>query len=70
VEGVVKTPACPSPRQDRPTSWRKRGDEDHIRIAGFFGGSKSKSNWDDMDIAVCTIEKVGWTPCSQGSTDS
>ncbi len=26
---------------------------------GFFGGSKPKATWDDIDIAVCTIEKVG-----------
>lgn len=29
-----------------------------IRIVGFFGGSKSRASWADMDIAFCTIEKV------------
>ena len=29
-----------------------------IRLAGFFGGSKTKATWSDIDIAVCTIEKV------------
>ncbi len=56
VEGIVKTPASPLLREQR--TWRKRGDEDLIKVAGFFGGSKSKVTWEDMDIAVCTIEKV------------
>ncbi|RAL66940.1 hypothetical protein DID88_007722 [Monilinia fructigena] len=38
--------------------WRDRGDEDTIRVTGFYGGSKSRSTWADMDIAVCTIEKA------------
>jgi hypothetical protein len=42
----------------RPTWYRKRGDENSIRVMGFFGGSKTKATWGDMDIAVCTIEKV------------
>lgn len=54
VEGIGK----PSPGQERPTVWRKRGDEDSIRVMGFYGGSKTKASWDDMDIAVCTIEKA------------
>ena len=29
-----------------------------IHVAGFFGGSKIRTNWRDFDIAVCTIEKV------------
>ncbi|EKD19301.1 DEAD/DEAH box helicase [Drepanopeziza brunnea f. sp. 'multigermtubi' MB_m1] len=29
-----------------------------IRVVGFFGGSKAKSTWHDMEIAVCTIEKA------------
>lgn len=40
-------------------SQRKRGDEEKVRVVGFFGGNKSKITWVDMDIAVCTIEKVG-----------
>lgn len=38
--------------------WRKRIDEDTVRVVGFFGGSKIKSTWADFDIAVCTIEKA------------
>jgi replicative superfamily II helicase len=29
-----------------------------IRLAGFFGGSRAKTTWADIDIAVCTIEKA------------
>lgn len=31
----------------------------HIRVTGFFGGSRTTATWADTDIAVCTIEKVG-----------
>ena len=30
-----------------------------IRVGAFLGGSKSRVTWTDVDIAVCTIEKVG-----------
>ena len=30
----------------------------HVRVAGFFGGSIARTTWVDIDIAVCTIEKV------------
>ncbi|KAL3418972.1 DEAD/DEAH box helicase [Phlyctema vagabunda] len=38
--------------------WRRRGDEDDIRVVGLFGGEKTKATWTDIDIAVCTIEKA------------
>ena len=38
--------------------WRSRADENTVRVAGFYGGSKLKSTWADFDIAVCTIEKA------------
>lgn len=38
--------------------WRSRADENIVRVAGFYGGSKLKSTWADFDIAVCTIEKA------------
>lgn len=31
----------------------------HIRVAGVFGGSRARLTWADIDIAVCTVEKVG-----------
>ncbi|KAG4027322.1 hypothetical protein MFRU_031g00700 [Monilinia fructicola] len=56
VEGISKETSA---RESRwPSMWRNRGDENTIRVTGFYGGSKSKSTWADMDIAVCTIEKA------------
>ncbi|KAI0508367.1 P-loop containing nucleoside triphosphate hydrolase protein [Xylaria bambusicola] len=42
----------------KPQVWQKRPDEDNIRLVGFFGGNKIKSNWSDFDIGVCTFEKA------------
>lgn len=69
VEGIIKIPDASPLGEQRPTTWRKRGDEDSVRIVGFFGGSKSKATWDDMDIAVCTIEKVGRIDSTEMPTD-
>lgn len=57
TEGITRTKENPDDEQ-RPTAWRNRGDENAVRVGGFFGGSKVKSTWRDIDIAVCTIEKV------------
>ncbi|KAJ0164268.1 DNA polymerase theta [Colletotrichum tanaceti] len=43
--------------EDTKRIWRRRADEDSIRVVGFFGGSKIKPTWSDFDIGVCTIEK-------------
>ncbi|KAF5514538.1 DNA polymerase theta [Colletotrichum fructicola] len=43
---------------DEKRIWRRRADEDSIRVIGFFGGSKIKPTWADFDIGVCTIEKA------------
>lgn len=29
-----------------------------VRVAGFFGGSRAKATWSDIEVAVCTIEKA------------
>ena len=58
VDGITKISGLSRPGEQRTSDWRLRGDEDCVRIVGFFGDSKSKATWDDMDIAVCTIEKV------------
>ena len=29
-----------------------------IRLAGFFGGSRAKAAWTNVDVAVCTVEKA------------
>lgn len=39
--------------------WRRRADYGTIRVVGFFGGGKVRATWDDFDIGVCTLEKVG-----------
>ena len=44
--------------ESRPSIWRRRADEDSIRVVGFFGGGKIRATWNDFDIAVCTMEKV------------
>ena len=44
VEGLTKSVAD-SCHDERPSLWRKRSDEEKIRIVGFFGGSKSKASW-------------------------
>ena len=33
-------------------------EESRLRVAGFYRGSKARATWSDVDIAVCTIEKV------------
>jgi hypothetical protein len=58
VEGITRQSTEGIREKQWPSMWRKRGDEDTVRIVGFFGGSKSKATWADMDVAVCTIEKV------------
>ena len=40
----------------KSAKWRQVNSS--IRVAGFFGGSKTKATWADCDIAVCTIEKA------------
>lgn len=46
-------------KQQQQQLWVPRADKDTIRVVGFFGGSKIKATWNDFDIGVCTIEKVG-----------
>ncbi|KAG9770763.1 hypothetical protein KCU88_g6529, partial [Aureobasidium melanogenum] len=54
VDGVSKnieeSDGTPNPTWRRPSNL--------VRVAGFFGGSKSTVNWADCDVAVCTIEKA------------
>ncbi|RDW85015.1 putative DNA-directed dna polymerase protein [Coleophoma cylindrospora] len=57
VEGIQKKQSDVVNNQQH-SLWRKRGDENSVRVVGFFGGSRSTANWTDMDIAVCTIEKA------------
>ena len=45
-------------QDDAKRIWRRRADEDSIRVVGFFGGGKVRATWADFDIGVCTMEKV------------
>lgn len=65
VEGVKKISEPVSQPSSRPPKWRKRHVSDSIRVVGFFGGSKTRVTWSDVDIAVCTIEKVLSTESNQ-----
>jgi DEAD/DEAH box helicase len=60
VEGVSKNMdgyAGQDAESDPRLRWKTL--HSHVRVAGFFGGSKARATWVDIDIAICTIEKVG-----------
>ncbi|KAI4203149.1 MAG: hypothetical protein LQ350_002025 [Teloschistes chrysophthalmus] len=56
VEGVEKDLQTLSSGVERKCS-RLRKDRS-VRVVGFFGGSKTRATWGDVDIAVCTFEKA------------
>ncbi|KAL9583361.1 MAG: hypothetical protein Q9212_002751 [Teloschistes hypoglaucus] len=56
VEGVEKDLQNSSSGVERKCS-RLRKDRS-VRVVGFFGGSKTRAAWGDVDIAVCTFEKA------------
>lgn len=58
VQNISRKPEGADKETKEPGLWRRRADEDTIRIVGFFGGGKVRSTWADFDIAVCTFEKV------------
>lgn len=47
-------------------AWRRRKEEELLRVVGFFGGGKVRATWADFDVAVCTIEKVILSHCLYG----
>lgn len=57
VDGL-RYPPNASSTQDAASIWRRRADEDSIRVVGFIGGGKVRATWADFDIGVCTMEKV------------
>jgi hypothetical protein len=59
VENVSKILPPPEDEDLSLPLWKRRTPQTAIRVGGFFGGSKARSAWSDIDIAVCTIEKVG-----------
>ena len=57
VEGVRKSVQSLSQSETQRLKWRKPYDSS-VRVVGFFGGSKARATWADVDVAICTIEKV------------
>ena len=58
VEGVQRNfEAASQPSAQLPKRHKVHGHHS-VRVAGFFGGSKARATWSDVDLAVCTIEKV------------
>jgi hypothetical protein len=58
VQGLQK-PRWPDQDEDDPANiWRRRADQDVIRVVGFIGGGRVRATWADFDIGVCTMEKV------------
>lgn len=56
IEGVERDLQLPSQLPDSKSSrWRA---SKSVRIVGFFGGSKTRAAWADVDLAVCTFEKA------------
>lgn len=58
VEGVEKRLDTPEALAPSFPPWRKSQEHRSIRVVGFFGGSRARSEWTDVDIVICTIEKV------------
>lgn len=58
VAGISREAITGPIRESERKLWRKRADEDTVRVVGFFGGSKVKQTWFDFDIGVCTMEKA------------
>lgn len=58
VQGLQK-PKDPDEDLDDPSNiWRRRPDQDVIRVVGFIGGGRVRATWADFDIGVCTMEKA------------
>lgn len=58
VHGISRESITGPIQESDQKFWRRRSDEDMVRVVGFFGGSKIKQTWADFDIGVCTIEKA------------
>jgi DEAD/DEAH box helicase len=59
VEGVTKNlDAAAEQLAAANPRLRWKCPHNHVRVAGFFGGSRARTTWADIDVAICTIEKV------------
>ena len=56
VEGVEKSVSFGNKTSSQLPAWH-RPHSSSVRVVGFFGGSKARASWSDVDVAVCTIEK-------------
>ncbi|KAF9774907.1 hypothetical protein IL306_007040 [Fusarium sp. DS 682] len=56
VQGLLFAPETTA--DDDKRIWRRRADENKVRVVGFFGGGKVRATWADFDIGVCTLEKA------------
>ncbi|KAL8714890.1 MAG: hypothetical protein Q9220_001403 [cf. Caloplaca sp. 1 TL-2023] len=56
VEGVEKDIRTSDERTISKFSKRPPGQ--CLRVVGFFGNSKTRATWSDIDVAVCTFEKA------------
>lgn len=51
-------PSTLNQQDDTIPLWKRRAENQPLRVVGFFGGGKVRSTWADFDIGVCTMEKV------------
>lgn len=58
VNGISREAINGPVKEEEWRFWRRRADEDTVRVVSFFGGAKVKATWADFDIGVCTIEKA------------
>ena len=59
VEGVEKSVSFGSQISSQLPTWHRPHNRS-VRVVGFFGGSKARNSWSDVDVAVCTFEKANW----------
>ena len=57
TEGVEKSVSVGIHTSSQLPAWC-RPHISSVRVMGFFGGSKVRASWSDVDVAVCTIEKA------------
>jgi ATP-dependent helicase YprA (DUF1998 family) len=58
VQDISRRELNGSTEEKEQDLWRRRAEQDTIRVIGFFGGGKIRATWADFDIGVCTFEKV------------
>ena len=68
LEGVPKNDLATFP-SDASNRKMQRPHTDSVRVVGYFGGSKARLGWSDVDIAVCTMEKVSFAVERSRSSD-